>query len=146
MSLANNNQWIDVTERLPDEGKIVLAYTPIDGYMFVGFYRNEEHYRNWNIITSMRSSKKITKRVSHWMELPDTPYDKNKAAWVEAKEKPIAVRPENQCVKLHGQLINMECKHFHTPNGDTGIWPFCTYYLKTLNESQCANCTMNTHD
>lgn len=73
--------WISVKERLPIDNQFVLGYTPIDGYVFIGFYRkdpmNERYHgtkrREWYIITSMRSTQKVTKRVTHWMPLPDPP-------------------------------------------------------------------------
>lgn len=71
--------WVSVKDRLPENEKIVIGYTPCDGYMFIGFYRTYKfatyEWSDWNIITSMRSTKKITKKVTHWMPLPPGPED-----------------------------------------------------------------------
>lgn len=74
-------EWISVQDRLPEDGQRVLGYTPIDGYIFVGFYQkdpmNEKypglHRKEWYLITSMRSTQKVTKRVTHWMPIPPPP-------------------------------------------------------------------------
>ena len=71
------NQWISVKDRLPESQRMVLCYTPYDGFMFVGYYQEVEpnsYWKSyWNIITAMRSTKKITKKVTHWMPLPEAP-------------------------------------------------------------------------
>lgn len=71
------SEWISVEERLPRSEQMVLCYTPCDGFMFVGFYRevkpNPYWKSYWNIITAMRSTKKMTKKVTHWMPLPEAP-------------------------------------------------------------------------
>lgn len=69
--------WIPVTERLPEENRIVIGFTPADGYMFVGYYFSYvwggKTVTKWKIITAMRSTQNITKKVTHWMPLPDLP-------------------------------------------------------------------------
>lgn len=69
--------WISVDEKMPDDEEIVIGYTPRDGYMFVGFHVSRVvgnyDWSSWYIITSMRSTKKITKKVTHWMPLPQPP-------------------------------------------------------------------------
>lgn len=71
------DEWISVGERMPNNEQMVIGYTPCDGYMFVGFYREckvgNYNFSHWYIITSMRSTKKITKKVTHWMPLPQPP-------------------------------------------------------------------------
>lgn len=71
------NKWISVKDRLPEEKKMVLAYTPVDGFMFVGFYdKSSKSYRlskEWCIVTAMRGIQKVTKKVTHWMPLPEPP-------------------------------------------------------------------------
>ena len=74
---AHLPKWIPVTERLPEDGELVLGYTPCDGYMFVGKcytykFRNETEIR-WEIITAMRSTRTMRKKVTHWMPLPTAP-------------------------------------------------------------------------
>ena len=68
-------EWISVDERLPENDVIVIGYTPCDGFMFVGYYHEEKKYdwKVWHIITAMRSTKVITKKVTHWMPLPESP-------------------------------------------------------------------------
>ena len=69
-------RWIPVEERLPEEGKRCLLYTPCDGIICVGFYNgndNWEHRHKWKLVTAMRSTQTLTKKVTHWMSLPQTP-------------------------------------------------------------------------
>lgn len=76
---VNPYEWISVEDRLPHSQQMVVGYTPCDGYMFVGFYQKVEspYYKSyWNIITSMRSTRKMTKKVTHWMPLPTPPTEK----------------------------------------------------------------------
>ena len=72
-------EWISVDERLPENDVMVIGYTPCDGFMFVGYYHEEKKYdwKVWRIITAMRSTKVITKKVTHWMPLPLAPEVKN---------------------------------------------------------------------
>lgn len=64
------SEWISVKDRLPIDNQVVLGYTPIDGYIFIGYYRKDpmnERYprakrKEWYIFTSMRSTQKVTKR------------------------------------------------------------------------------------
>ena len=79
--LINNSEdklhWISVTEQLPKDHKMVIGFTPCDGYMFVGYhvtsFYNNRDFSYWNIITAMRSTKKMTKKVTHWIPLPTPP-------------------------------------------------------------------------
>ena len=68
-------EWISVDERLPENDVMVIGYTPCDGFMFVGYCHEEKKYdwKVWRIITAMRSTKVITKKVTHWMPLPQPP-------------------------------------------------------------------------
>lgn len=71
------DNWISVKDKLPLNNKIVLGYTPVDDYMFVGFYKEynwrDEKHGKWYIITAMRSTRVMKKKVTHWMELPNKP-------------------------------------------------------------------------
>ena len=68
-------EWIPVTERLPENDVVVIGYTPCDGFMFVGYYHEEPKYdrKQWKIVTAMRSTKVMKKKVTHWMPLPQPP-------------------------------------------------------------------------
>ena len=75
------NEWISVKDRLPDENLMVLGYTPCDGYMFVGFRETSIFGNNeWYIITAMRSTKTMRKKVTHWMPLPELPTEDDQDA------------------------------------------------------------------
>ena len=68
-------EWIPVTERLPENDVMVIGFTPCDGFMFVGYYHEEPKYdwEVWRIVTAMRSTKVVKKKVTHWMPLPEPP-------------------------------------------------------------------------
>lgn len=72
-------KWISVKDRLPPDGKAVIGYTPVDGCMFVGFYKTYKYSWQdtavgyWYILTARGSTKQITKRVTQWIPLPDPP-------------------------------------------------------------------------
>ena len=68
-------EWISVDERLPENDVMVIGYTPCDGFMFIGYYHEEPKYdwKVWRIITAMRSTKVMKKKVTHWMPLPEPP-------------------------------------------------------------------------
>lgn len=67
--------WISADERLPENDVMVIGYTPCDGFMFVGYYHEEKEYdwNVWRIITAMRSTKVMKKKVTHWLPLPQPP-------------------------------------------------------------------------
>lgn len=79
---AYEHLWIPVTERLPDDKEMVIGFTPCDGFMFVGFHVTSvwdgHDYSYWNIVTAMRSTRKMTKKVTHWMPLPKPPKEASK--------------------------------------------------------------------
>lgn len=60
-------EWISVTERLPDKGEIVLACGKrhATSGMFQGALRNNPKLWNWKGNT--------LKEVTHWMPLPQPP-------------------------------------------------------------------------
>ena len=72
-------KWISVEERLPENDRMVIGFTPCDGFMFVGFYHEEKtagyEWKKWKIITAMRSTKDVVKKVTHWMPLPPSPQE-----------------------------------------------------------------------
>lgn len=80
-ALQGRSKWISVEDRLPPDNQVVIGYTPVDGYMFVGFHKTRKYsftdasysYSYWYIITSMRSTKRMCKKVTHWMPLPEPP-------------------------------------------------------------------------
>lgn len=71
------SEWISVEDRLPENDAMVIGYTPCDGFMFVGYYHEEPKYdwKVWRIVTAMRSTKIMTKKVTHWMPLQPAPKD-----------------------------------------------------------------------
>lgn len=75
------SSWISVNDRLPEYGELVLGYTPCDGYMFVGkcytYKFGNETDTIWQIITAMRSTRTMKKKVTHWMPLPAAPESNN---------------------------------------------------------------------
>ena len=80
-TLTPPNEWVSVDERLPEEKEMCLLYTPRDGIMCVGFYDgddNWEHKHRWKLVTAMRSSQTLTKKVTHWMPLPAPPDSQKK--------------------------------------------------------------------
>lgn len=68
-------EWISVDERLPENDVMVIGFTPCDGFMFVGYYHEEPKYdwKVWRIVTAMRSTKVMKKKVTHWTPLPQPP-------------------------------------------------------------------------
>ena len=69
-------RWIPVEERLPEEGKRCLLYTPCDGILCVGYYAGKDawqHRHKWRLVTAMRSTQTLTKKVTHWRPLPEAP-------------------------------------------------------------------------
>lgn len=68
-------EWISVDERLPENDVMVIGFTPCDGFMFVGYYHEEPKYdwKVWRIVTAMRSTKVMKKKVTYWMPLPQPP-------------------------------------------------------------------------
>ena len=68
-------EWISVDDRIPENDVMVIGYTPCDGFMFVGYYHEEPKYdlKVWRIVTAMRSTKVMKKKVTHWLPLPQPP-------------------------------------------------------------------------
>lgn len=68
-------EWISVKDRLPENDVMVIGYTHCDGFMFVGYYHEEPKYdwKVWRIVTAMRSTKVMKKKVTHWLPLPQPP-------------------------------------------------------------------------
>ena len=74
-------RWIPVEERLPEEGKRCLLYTPCDGILCVGYYAGKDawqHRHKWRLVTAMRSTQTLTKKVTHWRPLPEAPKEEKK--------------------------------------------------------------------
>ena len=66
------NEWINVEDRLPEDFKTVLALCK-DGGMFVGRYTS---WHRWEILTAMKSTRVVSRKVTHWMPLPSPPIEK----------------------------------------------------------------------
>ena len=78
---AQQMRWIPVEEMLPEEGKRCLLYTPCDGIICVGYYAGKDewqHRHKWRLVTAMRSTQTLTKKVTHWMPLPKAPKEEEK--------------------------------------------------------------------
>ena len=78
---AQQMRWIPVEEMLPEEGKRCLLYTPCDGIICVGYYAGKDewqHRHKWRLVTAMRSTQTLTKKVTHWMPLPSPPKEEKK--------------------------------------------------------------------
>lgn len=83
-------RWISVEERLPeciapsyerDMSKAVLLYTPKDGRIYIGWYAKEDWRgrKVWFIATAMTGRQTLTKKVTHWMPLPEAPEEDDHA-------------------------------------------------------------------
>lgn len=64
------NEWIDVRERLPESGHVVLYYSPDlvrIGYLFNGIW--------YKYHSEMANDPPVFTEVTHWAELPEPPKD-----------------------------------------------------------------------
>ena len=81
--MLEESRWIPVTERLPENYDMVICYTPVDGLMCVGFCHKYEWagkmLLKWKIVTAMRGTQTLTKKVTHWMPLPEPPKEEEDA-------------------------------------------------------------------
>lgn len=66
--LTNWQQWIPVTERLPDANRYVLCFVLLDGGYEGQCIKTTFHYGNGRFIKD-----KPTDRITHWMPLPEPP-------------------------------------------------------------------------
>ncbi len=69
-------EWVRVEERFPPNNQMCLLYTPVDGFIHIGFYSGNDNWQKahkWKVITAMRNTQTLTKKVTHWMKLPETP-------------------------------------------------------------------------
>jgi hypothetical protein len=66
------DQWISVKDMLPKDLETVLAFCK-DGSMFVGRHTSRGR---WQIWTAMKSTKIVSRTVTHWMPLPAPPTEK----------------------------------------------------------------------
>lgn len=67
-------EWISVKDRLPEKETDVLALRQ-DRKCFVG-YICEPSWNgkiNWVIWTAMKSTRNVSRKVTHWMPLPEPP-------------------------------------------------------------------------
>lgn len=61
------DNWIPVTERLPEYPRDVLIWKKNAG-TYIGYYNNLDEFKCW----MMDAGKKVT-NVTHWMPLPEPP-------------------------------------------------------------------------
>ena len=64
--------WISIDERLPEDFETVLALCK-DGGMFVGRCARYTVSYKWEIWTAMKSTRTVSRKVTHWMPLPEAP-------------------------------------------------------------------------
>ena len=69
---VNPYEWISVEDRLPEDFGTVLALCK-DGGMFVGRHTS---WHRWEIWTAMKSTRVVSRTVTHWMSLPSPPTEK----------------------------------------------------------------------
>jgi hypothetical protein len=69
---VNPYEWISVKDRLPENAETVLALCK-DGGMFVGRHTS---WGRWEIWTAMKSTRVVSRTVTHWMLLPAPPTEK----------------------------------------------------------------------
>ena len=69
------SEWISVEDKLPEDLETVLALCK-DGGMFVGRYARYISCGKWEIWTAMKSTRTVSRRVTHWMPLPPPPTEK----------------------------------------------------------------------
>ena len=73
-------KWISVEDRLPGDGKRVLAYCNKTGKYFVGHVSN--HYLSdevyWWHEGARGAMYTVTSKVTHWMPLPEPPEGESK--------------------------------------------------------------------
>jgi hypothetical protein len=74
-------RWIPVTERLPEEGNIVMAYQPIpswmksgNGWIRIAVYTGKGEWRE-----EAEYHNRMTLPVTHWMPLPEPPKEEEDA-------------------------------------------------------------------
>ena len=76
-------EWISVKAKLPpsvtcrnrNEYEPVMLYAPKDGSVYIGWYFGKD-YRGVNQFicrTSMNAYQYITKKITHWMQMPEPP-------------------------------------------------------------------------
>lgn len=67
--------WIDINERLPEDGKHVLLYIPADDTIRIGWHVHSAWgmRQEWAIISAMNSFQTMVMKPSHWCELPPKP-------------------------------------------------------------------------
>lgn len=65
---------IKVTDRLPEKGSEVLAYTKQGGWTVCRFTdRNWTHGYHYKEAWFTKSGRQMSKKVTHWAELPAKP-------------------------------------------------------------------------
>jgi hypothetical protein len=68
-----SDDWISVTDRLPEECHNVLVYCPTNNNIWVAHYFNNK----WIISTNSSNGIIIDEPVTKWQALPLTPSDNN---------------------------------------------------------------------
>ena len=71
IELLRNGKWFDK----------IGGTLPSDGILCVGYYAGKDerqHRHKWRLVTAMRSTQTLTKKVTHWMPLPKAPKEEKK--------------------------------------------------------------------
>jgi hypothetical protein len=63
--------WIDIKDRLPEEGDFVLIFEPL------GRPYEIAEYRYYNESLYFMTGRTIKHKASHWMPLPNPPGEEN---------------------------------------------------------------------
>lgn len=70
------NEWISVKDRLPSQGKHVLAYSldPLNKGCFRAYWSGDIYYPSWNCYPiGSNASDGLVFDITHWMPLPEPP-------------------------------------------------------------------------
>ena len=74
--LYDINTWISVVDALPPVGMSVLVYCPFDDKYYVAYRINTyTGTRMWRLPTVNGGKQVITRRVTHWTEIPYITYE-----------------------------------------------------------------------
>ena len=81
LSLLKQNEWVKCSERLPDKEKEYLIYPPhkhagTTAYFWPYKDFNGHKEETFEIVSEHEEVSQISMGITHWMELPSAPQDK----------------------------------------------------------------------